>query len=123
MNFVYVVEKKTLDSMRKTLFSMKMAKIIFNSWNQKNLIYEALVQQWGLNTIEPLDPYPLGLLYKDVELQVACQCLFNFFIYNEFIDKLKCDVVLLDTCDFVLGNVYLWDRDVIFLREPISVYW
>lgn len=90
---------------------------LFDSGSQQNLISEQLVKELKLSTFPHPQPYPLGWLQKDVELQVKTQCKFKFAINEKFKDEITCDVVPLDVCQIIFGSPYLWDRDGVFYRR------
>ncbi|OMO60968.1 hypothetical protein CCACVL1_23782 [Corchorus capsularis] len=111
------------DRVKEELFwvyvQIQMSKVValYDSASQRNLISQQLVKQLNLKSTPRLEPYPLGWLKKDVELQVTEQCTFKFAINEKFKDEVTCDVVPLDICQVGFGSPYLWDRDAIFYRR------
>ncbi|OMO57853.1 hypothetical protein CCACVL1_25676 [Corchorus capsularis] len=81
------------DRVKEKLFGVyvqiQMSKVValYDSASQRNLISHQLVKQLNLKSTPHPEPYPLGWLNKDAELQV------------------------------VFGSPYLWDRDAIFYRR------
>ena len=71
----------------------------------------------GLTTKPHKKPYPLGWVCKDKILQVSKQCDLNFAITSKFVDEVEFDVLPLDIWGFVLGILYLYDRNEMFYRE------
>jgi hypothetical protein len=59
----------------------------------------------------------LGWVCEDAKSRVSKQCEPIFAITSKFKNEIELDVVPLDICEIVLGNVYLYDRKVIFYRE------
>ncbi|OMO94682.1 Retrotransposon gag protein [Corchorus capsularis] len=111
------------DRVKEELFwvyvQIQMSKVValYDSASQRNLISHQLVKQLNLKSTPHPEPYPLGWLNKDAELQVTEQCTFKFAINEKFKDEVTCDVVPLDICQVVFGSPYLWDRDAIFYRR------
>ena len=63
------------------------------------------------------NPYPLGWVCEDSNLNVTHQCNLKFAIPIGFVDEVVLDVVSLNICGIVLGSPYLFDIKVIFFRE------
>ena len=57
---------------------------------------------------------------KDKILQVTKQCDLKFAITSKFVDEIEFDVVQLDVRGIVLGTLYLYDRNGIFLENIIN---
>ena len=60
------------------------------------------------------NPYPLGWVCDNAQIQVKKQCRPIFSITYVFFDKVDLDVVPLDIFGIVLGSPYLYDRKVFF---------
>ncbi|OMO98339.1 hypothetical protein CCACVL1_04249, partial [Corchorus capsularis] len=111
------------DRVKEGLFwvyvQIQMSKVValYDSASQRNIISHQLVKQLNLKSTPHPEPYPLGWLNKDAELQVMEQCTFKFSINEKFKDEVTCDVMPLDICQVVFGSPYLCDRDAIFYRR------
>lgn len=49
------------------------------------------------------------------------QYTFGFALCDSYVDKVTCDVVLLDICQDILGIQYLWDRDAFLYIRKIKL--
>ena len=63
------------------------------------------------------NPYPLGWVCDNAQLQVTKQCRLRFSITIGFVDEADLDVVPLDIFGIALGSTYLYDRKDWFYRE------
>lgn len=61
--------------------------------------------------------YPLGWLNNETRMHVIIQCKLTFTINKKFIDEVVTDVVPLDICGIIFGNLYLWNQDGIYYRK------
>ena len=68
---------------------VKKTKIdaLFDSGSQENPIAADLVKKLGLEVRDHPNPYQLGWVNKDVELNVTKQCRIRFAISVDFIDE------------------------------------
>jgi hypothetical protein len=66
------------------------------------------------------NPYPLGWVNNDVDLEVTKQCKINFSISVYYIDEVEVDVIPLDVCDVVFGIPYMYIRDIVSVRKKTS---
>ena len=57
-----------------------------------------MVKKLGLSTIPHENPYPLGWVTNDAQLQLTKKCIFK--------DEVVLDVVPLDICGIVIGSPY-----------------
>ena len=87
---------------------------LFDSGSQENLISEDLFKKLKLDTIPHPNPYPLGWICKDANLQVSRKCMLCFAIIAHYVDLVELDVVPLNIIGVVLGSSYLYDRKAIF---------
>jgi hypothetical protein len=96
---------------------VKKTKIdaMFDSSSQANLITMDPVNKIGLEVHDHPSPYPLGWVNKDVDIKVTKQCKINFFVSVDFIEEVELDVVPLDVCKVVLGILYMYMSDSIFM--------
>ena len=60
-------------------------------------------------------------MIKNHKFRVTKQCILQFVITYQFMDKVVYDVVSLDACGMVLGNPYLYDQKEILYREKINI--
>ena len=81
---------------------------LFNSGPQANLIAAKLVKKLGLEIRDHPNPYPLGWVNKDAELNVTKQCKIKFSISVDFIDEVELDMVPLDACGVMFGSPYMY---------------
>jgi hypothetical protein len=88
--------------------------------SQKNLILVEVVKRLALSTMPHPQPYTIGWLYQGSDLHVIQQCRLSYDI-NPFKDEVLCDVSPLKVCDVLLGQPYLWKRDVVYESRPRSV--
>ena len=58
---------------------------LFDSGSQENLIAVELVKKLGLEVRDHPNPYPLGWVYKDVDMKVTKQCKIRFFYLQLYI--------------------------------------
>jgi hypothetical protein len=76
-----------------------------------------LFNKIGLEVHKHHIPYPLGWVNKDEKIKVMKQCKIKFFVSVDFIDEVELDVVPLDVCGVVFGNLYMYMRDAIFMQR------
>ena len=90
---------------------------LFDNVSQENLISEEIVKKLQLETKLHINPYPLGWVCDNAQLQVTKQCRIRFSITSGFINEVDLDAVPLDICGIVLGSPYMYDRKDILYRE------
>jgi hypothetical protein len=93
---------------------------IVDSRSQKNLVSAEVVKQLGLPTTPHLQPYNIGWLRQGRDLHVSELCRLSYNI-QPFKDEVLCDVSPLDVCDVLLGQPYMWRRQVVYESRPRSV--
>jgi hypothetical protein len=107
----------------KKLFHIKiqvkktMVYVLFDSGSHANLISANLVSKIGLEVHNHPSPYPLGWVNKDAKIKVMKYGKIKFVVSEYFSDEVELDVVPLDMCGVVFGNLYMYMRDVIFMRR------
>ena len=87
---------------------MKHTKIdtLLDSGSQAILIFEKVVKPSGLKTKKHRRPHTLNGVSKNHKLSVSKQCILQFVVTSQYMDKVTCDVVPLDACGMVLGSPY-----------------
>ena len=95
--------------------------MLFDSGSQVNLVSEEVVKKLGLDTIPNENPYPLGWVTNDAQLQVTKKCILKSAISDNFKGDVELDIVPLDICVIVLGSPYLYDCKAIFLRVVLNM--
>lgn len=90
---------------------MKHTKIdtLLDSESQATLSFEEVVKQLGLKTKNHHRPYTLNGMRKNHKFPETKQCILQFAITSQFVDKVICDVVSLDACGMDLASPYLYD--------------
>ncbi|XP_042942593.1 uncharacterized protein LOC122276749 [Carya illinoinensis] len=91
----------------------KVCKMIIDSDSCENVVSEEVVQKLQLKTDRHPKPYKLSWLDKGSEVTVDRQCLVSFSIGRKYFDNAWCDVVSMDACHVVLGQLWQYDRSVI----------
>lgn len=81
------------------------------------MISKDLVKKLGLKTYIHPNPYPLGWMSNKINMWFIHKCKLRFSISVDYIDKVGLDVVPLDVARILLGNPYLFDKDVIYYRR------
>jgi hypothetical protein len=93
---------------------------IVDRGSQKNLISAKVVKQLGLLTTPHPQPYNIRWLRQGRDLHVIQKCRLSYGI-QPFKDEVLCDVSLLDVCDVLLGQPYMWRHYVVYESRPRSV--
>jgi hypothetical protein len=88
--------------------------------SQKNLISVEVVKRLALLTTLHPQPYTIGWLCQGSNIRVNQQCCMSYGI-KPFKDEVLCDVSFLEVCNVLLGQPYLWKRDVVYESRPRSV--
>jgi hypothetical protein len=88
--------------------------------SQKNLISTEFVKWLDLPMTPHPQPYTIGWLRQGRNLHFSQQCRLPYDI-NSFKDEVLCDIALLEVCDVLLGQPYLWKRHVVYESRPHSV--
>jgi hypothetical protein len=82
-------------------------QFIVDSGIQKNLILAEVVKRLTLPIMPHLQPYTIGWLCQGSDIHVSQECHLSYNI-NPFKDEVLCDVSLIEVCDVLLGQPYLW---------------
>ncbi|XP_026451907.1 uncharacterized protein LOC113352281 [Papaver somniferum] len=90
----------------------KVCKLVIDSGICENIVSEEVVRKLKLETKEHTSPYSLSWLNQGSEVKVTKRCLINFSIGNKYVEKVWCDVVLMDACHLLLGRPWQYDRFV-----------
>jgi hypothetical protein len=85
--------------------------------SQKNTIFKALMKQLDLKIHSHSDPFLLGWMKKNVNLQVNKKCKLRLAISVEYVDEITRDIVPLDIYKFIFGIPCLWERYPIQIRR------
>jgi hypothetical protein len=93
---------------------------IVDSGRQKNMISVEVVKRLDLSITPHLHPYTIGWLRQGRDIHVIQQWCIPYNI-NPFKYTVLCDISPLEVCDVLLGQPYLWKRDVVYESRPCSV--
>ncbi|XP_026433502.1 uncharacterized protein LOC113330924 [Papaver somniferum] len=90
----------------------KVCKLVIDSGSCENIVSEEVVRKLKLEIKDHPSPYSLSWLNQGSEVKVTKHCLINFSIGNKYVDKVWCDVVLMDACHLLLWRPWQYDRFV-----------
>jgi hypothetical protein len=93
---------------------------IVDRGSQRNLISAEFVKQLDLSTTPYLHPYTIEWLRQGRDLPINQQCLFPYGI-KPFKNEVLCDISPLEICDVLLGQPYLWKKDVVYESRTHNV--
>jgi hypothetical protein len=85
--------------------------------SQKNMVFKALVKQLDLKIHSHPEPFLLGWMNKNANLQVTKKCKLRLAISVEYVDEITHDLVPLDIYKVIFGIPYLWERYSIQMRR------
>jgi hypothetical protein len=117
MRLLSVDQTADQDWRRKSLFhtrcktSGKLCELVIDSGACENIVAHSMIEKLGLKT-EPLPhPYKLSWLDNKHEIRVHRRCLVPFAI-AKYEDEVWCHVIPMTACHVLLGQPWLYDRDV-----------
>ena len=109
-----ITKKKWL---RETIFRSKgtvkgqVCIVVIDGGNSQNIISQALVDRLQLKVRKHQRSYFARWLMTGDEVQVQYACSVTFFIGEDYIDTVWCNVIPMDSCDILLGRPWMYDKN------------
>jgi hypothetical protein len=70
---------------------------LFDSGSQRNLVFEKLVDEIGIETYDLVQPSSLIWLQGKIVTRITRRCKIKFAISSNYVDEVECEVEPLDT--------------------------
>ena len=81
----------------------KICKVIVDLVSTKNIVSLEMVEKLKLSRLPHVNPYKVSWLKKGQHVLLYEEAYVDFEI-GEYKDKVLCDILLMDTCNFLLGH-------------------
>jgi len=82
-----------------------VCSLIVNGGSCTNVASTTLVDKLQLKTDPHPQPYSIQWLNQGKGLKVSTRCLISFSIGKNYMDKLWCDIIPMDACHMLLGDL------------------